>query len=169
MNVRNVGYKGKLKDKIVLSTPKREFSPRFTPDAVRHDEKSLAAYETEGFDLNPRNLQEETWMKSPPSPRDVTADELEQFYKAEGVAVELQAGQAGDGTVVATGRPYRREDRSTDCAKKSLPVLSVVPEHYNRIYRILEHGTPVKWRSMSGSGWTRIGRNVIVRQKDRKD
>jgi len=137
-------YQGKLKGKIILSTPKREFSPRFTPDAVRYDEKALAAYETEGADINLKKLQEETWMKSPPTPKDITADELEQFYKSEGVSVILQAGQGGDGTVVVSGRPFRRNDRSIEGVKASLPMLSIVPEHYNRIYRILEHGTPVK-------------------------
>ncbi|MFH1572692.1 MAG: M20/M25/M40 family metallo-hydrolase, partial [Acidobacteriota bacterium] len=54
------------------------------------------------------------------------------------------AGQGGDGTVVVTGRPFRRNDRSAEGVKKSLPMLSIAPEHYNRIYRILEQGTPVK-------------------------
>jgi len=45
-------YRGKLKDKIILTTPKREFGPRLMPDALRHDEESLEAYETKGIDIN---------------------------------------------------------------------------------------------------------------------
>ena len=137
-------FRGKLKNKIVLTTPKREFSPRFAPDAVRHDEESLTAYETEGIDINIRKRQQEAWNKSSPRPKDISIDSLEQFFKSEGVAVILEAGRGGDGTVNVAGRPARRNDRSVQGVKKSLPVLSIAAEHYNRIYRILEHGIPVK-------------------------
>ena len=156
-------HRGKLKDKIVLSTPKREFAPRFTPDAVRYDEKALAAYETEGVDINLANLQEEAWMKNPPTPKDITADELEEFYRSEGVSAILQGGQGGDGTVVVASRPYRRNDRSAEGVKRSLPMLALVPEHYNRIYRLLEHGTPVKMQIdvRINLGGDVEGRNVV--------
>ncbi len=102
-------------------------------------------------------------MKNPPVPKDITADELEEFFKSEGVAVILQAGQGGDGTVVVTARPYRRNDRSTEGVKKSLPMLSMAPEHYNRIYRLLEHGAPVKMEVdvRINLGGDVEGRNVV--------
>ena len=137
-------YKGMLKNKIILRTPKREFRPRFTPDAVRHDEKSLAAYETDGVDINIQKRRQEAWMQRTPRSKDVTGDEMEEFFKSEGVVVLLEAGRGSDGTVEASGRSTRRGDRSVDGVKKSLPMLSIAAEHYNRIYRILEHSIPVK-------------------------
>ena len=137
-------FRGKLKNKIILTTPEREFEPRFAPDAVRHDEASLAVYETEGKDIKIQKRRQEAWMKRSPAPEDLTRDEMEDFFKSEGVAVVLQAGRGGDGTVNATGRPTRRNDRSREGVEKSLPMLAIAAEHYNRIYRLLEKNISVK-------------------------
>jgi len=137
-------YKGKLKDKIILVSAMQEFSPRYIPDALRHDEASLDAYKTKGIDINIQKRRQAPMYKRVPRPEGITADELEEFYKSEGVAVVLFIGRGGGGTVVVTGRPTRRRDRTLQGVKDSLPMLTIAPEHYNRIYRILEKGIAVK-------------------------
>ncbi len=137
-------YKGKLKDKIILVSAMQEFSPRFMPDAVRHDEVSLEAFETKGIDINIRKRRLVPRHKRPPRPAGITGEELEEFYKSEGVAVVLYCGRGGDGTVAVSRRPVRSRDRTIQGVKKSLPMLTIAPEHYNRIYRILEKGHKVK-------------------------
>ena len=137
-------YKGKLKDKIILVSPKQEFGPRYMPDAVRHDEASLEAYETEGVDINLRKRGQAAWSKRAPRPEGITMDEIEAFYKDEGVAVVLFCGQGGDGTFKVSSRPARSKDRSIEGVKASLPMLTIAPEHYNRIFRLLEKSHEVK-------------------------
>lgn len=137
-------YRGKLKNAVVLMNPPREFAPRFQPDAVRHDEKSLEAYATTGVDINIQERRKEAWNKRSPRPKDVKPEEIEDFFKAEKVAVVLLAGRGGDGTVNVTGRPTRRSDRSVEGVRNSLPMLSIAAEHYNRIYRLLDKGFPVQ-------------------------
>jgi len=82
-------YKGKLEDKIILVTPKREFALREMTDAVRHDEETLAAYRDEGIDLNMKKRRATAWYKRYPRPEGITPEEIEAFYKSEGVAVVL--------------------------------------------------------------------------------
>lgn len=137
-------YKGKLKNKIILTSPKREFSPSEMPDAIRHDEESLKAYETEGIDINMKKRSQHTWYKRDPRPKGITMDEIEQFFIDEGVAIVLSAGRGGGGTVHVGGRPTRRNDFTISGVEKSLPMLSIAAEHYNRMYRLLEKGNEVK-------------------------
>jgi len=137
-------YRGMLKNKIILITAKRESGPRFMPDALRHDDESLEAYETKGIDINIQNRRLEPWMKRPARPEGISNDELEAFYKEEHAALILQAGQGGGGSIAVSGRPTRRGDKTVQGVKESLPWVAVAAEHYNRIYRLLEKGHPVK-------------------------
>ena len=137
-------YKGKLKNAIVLSTPRRQYGPRFTADAIRHDEKSLQVFVEEGIDHNIRERRKEQWMQNPQGPRDLNATELEEFFKAEGVAVVLAAARGGDGTVFISGRRSNRRDRSLKAVKNSLPTVAIAVEHYNRIHRLVERNIDVK-------------------------
>lgn len=137
-------YKGKLQNAIILATPRRQFGPRFTPDAIRHDEKSLTVFVEEGIDYNIQERRKEAWMQNPTPPKDVDASELEAFFKTEGVAVVLVAARGGDGTVFVTGRTSNRRDRSLAAVQKSLPTIAIASEHYNRMHRLVERGIPVK-------------------------
>jgi hypothetical protein len=156
-------HRGSLRGKIILTSPMREFSPRFTADAVRHDVESLSAYETQGIDINIAKRRQETWNRGDPRPEGINDWELAAFFKEEGASVLLRAGRGGDGTVAVTGRPGSRNDRSLRGIENSLPILSIAAEHYNRIYRILEHGIPVKLEIdvRIGLGEETEGANVI--------
>lgn len=136
-------YRGKLQGAIVLATPAMPTSPRFVQDAFRHTEESLGVFETEGRDLlvqrHARGQPEQSTFR----PQGITEVEVEEFFKAEGVAVVLKASIGSDGTVYAAGHAGSRAERSLASIEGALPTLAVAAEHYNRIYRILERGIPV--------------------------
>ena len=132
-------YRGRLNDTIVLSTPMREYGPRFEPAAVRHDERSLEAFAEDGVDRNIAARREEAWAQTPPPLSDLSAEELEAFYRDEGVAAVLVAAQGGDGTLFVTGR----RDRSMAAVRNSLPTLLIAAEHYGRMYRLASRNIPV--------------------------
>lgn len=137
-------YRGRLGGAIVLATPPMPTSPRFVQDAFRHTEESLGVFETEGSDLLIRRhargqLDQRTFRR-----QDMSEADVEQFYESEGVAVVLKASIGGDGTVYVTGHPTTSGDRTRVAIESALPTLAVAAEHYNRIYRILERGIPVR-------------------------
>ena len=136
-------YRGRLQNAIVLATPPMPTSPRFVQDAFRHTEESLHTFETEGRDLlvqrHARGQPEQRTFR----PEGISELEVEQFFKAEGVAVVLKASIGSDGTVYATGHPGSRAERSRASIEGALPTLAVAAEHYNRIYRILDRGLAV--------------------------
>ena len=134
-----VAYRGRLSGTIVLSTPEREYGPRFEPAAVRHDEESLEVFVEEGVDRNVAARREEPWMQNPSPLKDLTATELEAFYRTEGVVAVLVAAQGGDGTLFVRGR----RDRSMAAVRSSLPTVSVAAEHYGRMHRLASRGVPV--------------------------
>ena len=136
-------YRGRLKDTIVLSTPPREYEPRFEPAAVRHDERSLQVFAEEGVDRNLATRQEEAWAQNQPRLEDVSLAELDAFYRDEGVMAVLVAAQGGDGTLFVTGR----RDRSMAAVRSSLPTLSIAAEHYGRMYRLVSRDVPVTMRA----------------------
>jgi hypothetical protein len=70
------------------------------------------------------------------------AEEVLKFFKAEGVAVVLEGGDGGDGTVFLTGRAGNRQDRSQAAVLASPPVVTIAAEHYNRLHRLASRGVP---------------------------
>ena len=134
-----VTYRGRLSGAIVLSTPVREYGPRFEPAAVRHDEESLEVFVGEGVDRNVAARREEPWLQNPSPLEDLSAIELEAFYRAEGVVAVLVAAQGGDGTLFVRGR----RDRSMAAVRNSLPTVLVAAEHYGRMYRLASREVPV--------------------------
>ncbi len=137
-------YRGKLKNAIILLTPKMPVSPRFFQDAFRHTEESLSVYATEGKDLLLARFKRGQLEQKTYKLEGIKDAELEAFLKSEGAAVVLKASIGGDGTVLATRRPGSNKDRTLKGVKDSLPMLSIAAEHYNRIYRIIERGIPVR-------------------------
>jgi hypothetical protein len=121
-------YRGTLKGRIVLYQPPRKTAPHFAADARRHDRDSLEA-------LASYPIPDE----DPPSADYARGflDELEDFFRAEGVGVLVSpsSGGRGDyGTVVAAGiRSARNPARP-----RPLPEIVLAVEHYNRIVRIID-------------------------------
>jgi hypothetical protein len=72
------------------------------------------------------------------------AEEVLKFFKSERVAVVLEGGGGGDGTVFLTGRAGNRQDRSQAAVLASPPVVTIAAEHYNRLHRLASRGIPPK-------------------------
>jgi hypothetical protein len=138
-------YKGRLRGKVILIDPERKVDHLDMPDVIRHDEESLDAYANDGKDINMSKRRESNaFYGKMPSPKGVTADDLESFFKTEGVAAVLSPGRGRDGTVHVSRRSARRDDRSIDGIQQGVTSLHLVSEHYNRIYRLLQNGKTVK-------------------------
>ncbi len=134
-------YRGKLKGKAVLVTPPAAIDlgrlangvPRLTDDDLRRLEETVVV---------PPRPQAARTVRNPDL---LTLAEKWEFYKAEGVAVVLQCESGWLGACRAYSRPSSKQDgwsREGDLATP--PVLAVNPEHYNRMYRILQRGVPVR-------------------------
>jgi hypothetical protein len=149
-------YRGHLKDKIVLIAPPFETEPHFTPDAIRLTDEDLKALSRtrvgEGggagvtvtltiAELNA--LRQQGGEGAGPS---VSRSDLDEFLRAEGVAlvVDIGNGRGDDGILLVGSRHDSRADRSYEGVVNSLPEVDIATEHYNRIYRILERGIPVR-------------------------
>ena len=136
-------YRGTLKNAIVLAHPEKQMSERFTADAVRHDEASLAAYAKTGANINfQERLKQPWWQLS--QPKEISTEELERFFKSENVGVVLNPGRGGDGTVRVGGRQSYRNDMTIENIENSVPWVVLTPEHYNRIYRLTKKNVPVQ-------------------------
>lgn len=146
-------YRGKLRDKIVLIAEPFATEPRFTPDAVRHTDETLEALsrttvgnsgqqQTVTMTMAQLNALRQGGGGAPP----VSRGDLDEFLKAEGVAlvVDIGAGRGDDGILLVGSRHDSRADRSYEGVMNSLPEVVIATEHYNRIYRILERGIPVR-------------------------
>jgi hypothetical protein len=121
-------YKGKLGGRIVLYQPPTPVPTQFTPDAKRHDAASLAAL-----------AETPVRAATPPDPDYVRGflDELEDFFRAEGVGVLVSSSGAARreyGTVTARGVRQARDPKRP----RPLPEVILAAEHYNRVYRIIE-------------------------------
>ncbi len=139
-------YRGKLRNAFVVLAPPRQLSPRFVPDAERYTDAELDSMAASG----------------PPAPRGggpgrggrgggagrggaPGAPSFMQtrtaFLADQGVAAILQSG-GGNSTMgtVFTGATGSRDPKTPT----RTPTLILAAEHYNRIARILDTGTPVR-------------------------
>jgi len=79
------------------------------------------------------------------NPELLTPEEKLAFFQAEGVTVVLQCESGWLGAVRGYGRAGARADGWSRAGMLASPVVvAVTPEHYNRMYRILKRGIPVK-------------------------
>jgi len=135
-------YRGKLKNAFVMLIPKRELNPRFTPDAERYTEAGLDSLEVPpaaragGAGRGGRGGGR-GGAGGAPSFTQLRAD----FLANEGVAAIIQpgSGNSAHGTVFTGGAGSRDPKNPT----RTLTLI-LAPEHYNRIARIIEKGTPVR-------------------------
>jgi hypothetical protein len=133
-------FKGKLKGAAVLASP---------PVAI--DQAALASGVNR---LTAEDLKklEENVVPPPPRPTPPPAnpellkpEDKIAFYKAEGALLVLQCDGGRPGLVRGFSRPATKDDKwSREMSLDSLPIIAVTPEHYNRMYRILKRGIPVK-------------------------
>lgn len=164
-------FKGQLKGKIVLISPVREIKARFEAPGTRRDEKNLLALADAPL---PRAGGGRGGFGGGRNPELQAAQALaakkNQFYMDEGAAVLMDAARGDGGTIFVSsatvpappavpgappGPPGRRAG-PWDKDAKLLPQVSMAPEHYNRIVRMLQAGEKVK-----------IETNVAVEWQDR--
>jgi len=152
--------KGKLKGKIVLIAPPRELAPPEEAASNRYDEKELAKIaqapdpyaappvEWPIVDLPddpnkarkllsamPTEVQEEVWER-----RRHINDRLNAFLRDEGVLAVLSGDNRGDGGIVfaEAGGTWEKG------APIPPPIVSLAPEPYDRICRLVDRKIPVK-------------------------
>ena len=150
-------FKGKLKGKIVLTSPLLELPFPDKPLATRYTEQEL-------LDLVPEILPTGAGggrggRGGPPGQPQMTPEErmafqnrMRTYLKDEGVLMSLSASVRGEsGTLFVQGASYsiRNADGTQtpipfETVKANTPQVVLTAEHYNRIYRMVEHQVPVK-------------------------
>ena len=135
-------YRGKLKGAAVLSTPPLALDmAALTQGVSRLTDAELKQMEEA---VLPRP-QRTPPPPSVPNPDLLKAEDRLEFFRAEGAVAVLQCEGGQPGIVRAFSRPGANEDKwSREKTLKTLPLIAVTPEHYNRMYRILKRGIPVK-------------------------
>jgi carboxypeptidase Q len=152
-------YKGLLKDKVVLLTGERPFDLPSEPEIQRWSDSDLSEMTmareplAEDLTLWPRlNYPLDTakqWQMYEVVPAEIQADysvrharlmqRLIDFLKAEGIAAVMQTNTEGNGGVIFAEN-FGSMDNTTQVAP---PAMQVMPEHYNRIVRLLARNIPV--------------------------
>ena len=124
-------WKGKLKDKIVLTVPAPVVKPHFAPRGRRFTDAELAALEEQKVSASPRAYR---------TPNKFAQRRME-FFVQEGVVAVLQPGRGrGDhGSIHVTGPSQQRH---VDASAVPLQLV-VASEHYGRLVRTLNHQVPV--------------------------
>ena len=132
-------YKGKLRGKAVLSTRPPTINLAVFRDGVKPwSDEELKAKE------QPREKRPQIEESSPKEKLIGSADR-NAFFKKEGVAVILESRSGWLAAVRGFARPGAKKDKyDRKETVTHVPVVAVTPEHYNRMYRILERDIPVK-------------------------
>ena len=136
-----VKYRGALKGKAVLVTPPAtvDLAPLINgvPRLTEQDLERMV--QTVIVPTAP------TPVRAVPNAMLLSAVEKMAFYKAEGVTVVLQSESGWLGAVRGFSRPGSRNDQWSRAGDLAAPVIvAVTPEHYNRMYRILQRNIPVQ-------------------------
>ncbi|HEV8211934.1 MAG TPA: M20/M25/M40 family metallo-hydrolase [Vicinamibacterales bacterium] len=140
-------YRGKLAGKIVLAQPARKVRMLEGPIILRMTDKDIAEAETTPVPAigGGRGTQAVAFRQK-----------VSDFYVHEGVVALFDRGSDSDmaaggsdlswqqqhpdgGTIFPAGSSAR-----DDKAGKSVPVIALAVEHYNRMIRVLDKGVPVK-------------------------
>ncbi len=141
-------YRGKLRNKIVFTMPKRKLELQFNPVAVRLSEEELEGMaelhvvpeentvsisQDEFYQLQQGNVKEP-----------LSRGNLNAFFESEGAAVLVSPGRSGTGpfdkgvVLVAGGCPLPLD------APRPISEIIMSAEHYNRVVRVLEKGIDVE-------------------------
>ena len=145
-------YRGKLAGKIILTQPARAVRMLEGPIILRMTEKDIAEAETTPVPAAANGRGGGGRGGNAAAFRQKVAD----FYVQEGVVAIFDRG--GDGDMAAGGSDLswqqQHPDGGTifpsgssardDKAGKSVPVVALAVEHYNRMIRVLDKGVPVK-------------------------
>ena len=132
-------YQGKLQGAVVLISPPLPLDPTAASlVADRRSDEELKRMEQMVIPRPRRRRRDE-------DPNRIKPEKRIEFLKSEGVVAIRQCERGKLGAVRTHARPGSKTDKwSLEGALNSLPMVAVVPEHYNRMYRILKRGIPVK-------------------------
>jgi hypothetical protein len=140
-------FKGRLKGRIVLISPARQLEATMNSAGRRFTDAELAQEATApdpGSTLFGRPIPRPASPYGPPA---MTPQEIRQFRSKvnkflhdQQPAVVLQEGYTGDGGTVFASSGGSRDKKEP----VPPPTVALTPEHYNRIYRLIEHKIPVK-------------------------
>jgi hypothetical protein len=145
-------FHGKLKGKIVLTSPRLTLAFPTTPLAHRYTEAELADLVPEiiptGGGRGGRGGQPQTTLEE----RQALQGRMRTYMKDEGALLTLTATARGEsGTLFGGGAQYSTRNPNgasmripVETLASSTPQVSLTAEHYNRIARLLEHNVPVK-------------------------
>jgi hypothetical protein len=151
-------WKGKLQGKIILLGQPRDFDEPTQPDSSRLDKDKLAALVQEPelhpghkpawipdrlprdpkkrsllFRNLPLEMTAEYWQR-----RTRALDPFNAFLKEEGVVAVLDTNRRGSGGIVFT------EAASAPEAPAPPPTISLAPEQWNRLWRLIDKNIPVE-------------------------
>ncbi len=137
-------FHGKLKGKIVLTSPPPELPFPTTPLATRYTPEELAAIATEliptggAFGRGGRGGRGGAFANMTPEERISFMKRQATFFKDEGALMTLTATARGESGTLFGGGAQNRMDTG------NLTQISITAENYNRIARLLQHNVPVK-------------------------
>jgi carboxypeptidase Q len=147
-------YRGKLKGKIVLIFDPRELAMHTEPEAHRLTDAEIEARtqtpdpSRNGFGggarggaaaPRPGEFTPASLSTAAPSGR-ILRNKVNTFLKEEGVAVALTPGYNGDGGTIFASYGGSQDPKDP----VGPPMAAITPEQYNRICRLLQHGTTPK-------------------------
>lgn len=132
-------YRGKLANTAVLISPLAVIDLANLPKGFsRLTDEELKNFESITAPV-PRQMP-----AAIPNPELLKPEERIEFLKSEGVLAVLQCDGGSFGLVRGFSRPGSNNDRwSLEKNLASLPMIAVVPEQYNRIYRVIKRDIPV--------------------------
>ncbi len=132
-------YRGSLHDAVVLTVPMREVEIGFMADAWRYSDEQLQ----EMSRFNPQ-IEQNNPSERDDDPQDLLSNsEIRDFSRSEGALALLDPGTRGNDGTVFVSSP-RRISRSSE-NPRAIPEITLTPEHYNRLFRLVEMGTEVEF------------------------
>ncbi len=130
--------KGKFKNKIVLISPLLEIDPTSQIVAKRRTVEDLKNQEKPSF---PSSVQNRSRIANPDQ---ITAVERINFLKSEGALLLIECSSGRLAVVRTFARPgSNKEGWSREGMINSIPIISLLPEQYNQMYRNIQRGIPV--------------------------
>lgn len=144
-------YKGKLKGKIVFTTPEVEIKPGFNPVASRRSAEDLAKMEAE----KSPEAQDRRYSPQQMGQFQFNMRKL-RFYFEEGAAVLVEPSPGTDsGTIRVMGaspvpqpnqnnmNPFAGVRVYSKNAQPTIPQIVAEVEQYNRVLRLIKQGVPI--------------------------
>ena len=142
-------WKGKLKGKVVLAQSPRTVQLATKPLSSRYTDTELSELSLAPEETAPDPQRMQAFRARLPLPwQNLSRRELSEarakvakFLASEEIAGTLSVSFAGD-----SGTVFGQSEGDARTTKNPLPPPNIVvtPEHYNRIYRLLDHNIPVK-------------------------